>query len=145
MHCDAPAAEYVPKSHNGVALFPSQREPAGQIEHVSRLLELGPVVYEPAVQVRHPSAWPACEYLLSAPQAVQESAPAVENVPFGHVETGLLPSHLEPAGQVLHMSAGKQNFEIELSISKLSEMIQSQIIHTIQESKFHIHDLISLL
>ena len=41
---DAPAAENVPLAHSGVALEPSHFEPAGQVLHVSRVLDVAPVV-----------------------------------------------------------------------------------------------------
>ena len=41
---DAPAAENVPLAHSGVALEPSHFEPAGQVLHVSRVLDVAPLV-----------------------------------------------------------------------------------------------------
>ena len=101
---DAPAAENVPLAHSGVALEPSHFEPAGHVEQVSRVAAEAPVVKLPSAQLRQASAWPACEYFLSFPQAVQTQAPAAENVPLAQVTTGLLPLHFEPAGQVVHVS-----------------------------------------
>ena len=71
---------------------------------MSRVFLVAPVVYDPAMHVRQSSAWPACEYLLSSPQFVQASAPAAENVPFAQVATALVPSHLLPAAQTVHVS-----------------------------------------
>ena len=49
------------------------------------------------------SALPAAANLLSAPQLVQDDAPAFENVPALHVVTLLDPSHLLPAAHVEHV------------------------------------------
>ena len=99
---DAPAAEKVPCGHVEMLCVPSQLLPAAQIVHVSRLLEELPVVKEPAPHVRQWLACPACEYLLSRPQSVHESAPAAENVPLAHVVTAWVPSHLLPAVHLEH-------------------------------------------
>ena len=85
-------------------LSPPHRLPFGQTVHVSLVLAVEPVVYEPFGHSKQASAWPCCEYFESFPQAVQTQAPAAENVPLAQVTTGLLPLHFEPAGQVVHVS-----------------------------------------
>ena len=83
-------------------LWPLQRLPAGHVVQVSRFFDESPVVNEPAAQVRHSLALPACEYLLSAPQLVHVLLPALLKEPLGHVRITLLPSQREPAGQREH-------------------------------------------
>ena len=63
-----------------------------------------PSVKEPFAHSRHAFAWPACEYLLSAPQFGHVHAPGPEYVPLEHVVTVLVPSHLLPAAQTVHVS-----------------------------------------
>ena len=100
----APAAEKVPFGQVDTGLLPSHFEPAGQVLHVLRVRASPPLVKEPRSHVVHALGWPSCEYLLSAPQFVQASAPAAENVPFTQVVTVLVPSHLLPAAQTVHVS-----------------------------------------
>ena len=102
VHFQAPAAENVPLGQVWIGLLPSQREPAGHVVHVSRVVELAPVVYEPAAHVEHSFALPAWEYLLSAPQSVHLLLPALLKVPLGHVRILLSPSQRDPAGQREH-------------------------------------------
>ena len=104
VHFEAPAAEKVPFGHVCTGLLPSHREPAGHVLHVSRVLEVAPVVKLPRGHLRHASAWFASEYKLSAPQSVHSHAPLALYVPLGQVWIGLLPSQREPAGHVVHVS-----------------------------------------
>ena len=80
---------------------PEHEEPAGQFPQVVRVFWSPPLVVDPAGHIRHASACPAAEYLLSAPQLVQADAPSAENVPAGHSSITLSPSHLSPAVHVV--------------------------------------------
>ena len=85
-------------------LLPSHEWPDGHAEHASRVTAEAPVVNEPRAQVKHASAWPVCEYLLSVSQFVHFQAPAAEKVPFAQRDVALVPSQKDPAGHVVQVS-----------------------------------------
>lgn len=104
VHDAAPAFENVPALHVVILLPPSHFPPAGHVAHDVRVALVPPLVYEPGAHTWQLSALPAAENLMSMPQFVQDDAPALENVPAGQVVMTLVPSHLEPAAHVVHVS-----------------------------------------
>ena len=95
VHDAAPAFENVPALHVVILLPPSHFPPAGHVAHDVRVALVPPLVYEPGAHTWQLSALPAAANLLSAPQLVQDDAPAFENVPAMVISPDAPNGHLQ--------------------------------------------------
>ena len=102
VHDAAPLPENVPAAHCGLAELPLQRRPAGHTVHVVRWSASPPEVKEPAAHVLHDAA-PFPLYLVLSLHLVQPPLPAGAYLPAAQSGLLELPSHLRPAGQIVHV------------------------------------------
>ena len=93
------AAVYLPAAQRGLLELPSHLRPAGQREHVVRVLLSPPEVNEPDLHVLQDAA-PLPLYFLSLLHFVHEDLPLPENVPAPHCGFAELPLQRWPAGQM---------------------------------------------